>query len=413
MFRNIYKNTNCQPTQEIKNMNTATQDIVHKLHLYLQDRREHNVSSDEKKRHQCSSCILSEEERSYYKHIVDTCPAFVSHEIEKGLNCPFKDVESDQMLREQLLQIPQSHKKCPAFTSQREELKSNREDRELIQSLFVFRWDLFFDEPLKDFGLCNELRKKTTKKHIEAESVPFIKRFIHLEVCPYQYRIYLANLYKIYEAMEPALEQVSPNHKLLKYIFFPFELNRCSALEKDLRFFYGPNWKNLMTILPSTKPYIDRIKQLAEDPSKHHLLIAHASTRYLGDLYGGQQLMKKARAALKLPEGKGTMFYDFSNIRKTPKYKYSVVQFRNYFEKRMNKIPVTAQECDQIIAEANLVFELNMHVFEDLDKYPNLLESDKLHPMIPGEPNLFYQYRYLFIGILLLITAFVYHIFIH
>ena len=61
------------------------------------------------------------------------------------------------------------------FSEQKHELRLNREEKAIIQSLFVFRWDLFFDQPLKDMDLCKELRRKTTKKHIEAENVPFIK----------------------------------------------------------------------------------------------------------------------------------------------------------------------------------------------------------------------------------------------
>ena len=205
-----------------------------------------------------------------------------------------------------------------------------------------------------------------------------------LDICPYQYRMYLANLWKLYETLEHALDTASPSHNLLKRIYFPNELARLESLEADLFYFYGPRWRERISILPATILYTDRILELLKDPAKHHLLIAHSSTRYLGDMYGGQHLMNKSRAALKLPENKGTKFYEFNYVRNGSAYNGSVIQFRNYFEKQMNKLPVTAQERDDIVTEANHVFELNMHMFEELDNCAGLLEKDKKLPMIPG-----------------------------
>lgn len=372
---------------------TAQHEVLRKIQFYLSGKTDILDNGENN-----GGCILSEEERAQYRHLMKECPAFQTTNNTKNTDdttateqqqatpftCPFKNVEDAQTLKQELLNIPESHKKCPAFSHDRDELKFNKEDKHLIENLFVFRWDLFFDEPLKDFGLCRELRRRTTKKHVEAESVPFIKRFIKYDICPYQYRVYLANLYLVYEALEPALDEVGANHKFLKRIHFPRELRRLEGLERDLEYFYGKDWRKVMTVLPSTQRYTDRINYLRSEPDLHHLLVAHSSTRYLGDLYGGQQLMKKSKTALKLPGNFGTQFYNFEYIKQCDKYKGSTNQFRSKYEKRMNKLPVTAKECEEIVEEANLVFELNMHVFEDIDRCQDLLAEDKKKPMTPS-----------------------------
>ena len=147
-------------------------NVLHKIQDYLSQQEERKALHTGTTTTQ--ECILSEEERGQLKSSIDSCPAFHST-VNADMTCPFKNVETTDALKEELQKIPNSHKKCPVFSEQKHELRLNREEKAIIQSLFVFRWDLFFDQPLKDMDLCKELRRKTTKKHIEAENVPFIK----------------------------------------------------------------------------------------------------------------------------------------------------------------------------------------------------------------------------------------------
>ena len=67
------------------------------------------------------------------------------------------------------------------------------------------------------------------------------------------------------------------------------------------------------------------------------LLVAHAYTRYLGDLSGGQQLARVARKAYNLEKGgAGTAFYEFGNIENFNRFKKGYVTmmthpFRGFF----------------------------------------------------------------------------------
>jgi hypothetical protein len=91
------------------------------------------------------------------------------------------------------------------------------------------------------------------------------------------------------------------------------------------------------------------------------LLVAHAYTRYLGDLSGGQVLKRVAIKAMGLPDdGAGTEFYEFHSIP-------NATTFKDDYRRRLDETAVDTATADRIVAEANLAFVLNMRVFEELD----------------------------------------------
>lgn len=90
----------------------------------------------------------------------------------------------------------------------------------------------------------------------------------------------------MYVAIEEEMDK-NANNKTISLIHFPKELNRKEALEADLEFFYGPDWeKKTTTPTKAAVDYVKRIKEISK--TKPELLVAHAYTRYLGDLSGGQ-----------------------------------------------------------------------------------------------------------------------------
>merc|ERR1712176_855847 len=93
------------------------------------------------------------------------------------------------------------------------------------------------------------------------------------------------------------------------------------------------------------------------------LLIAHQYSRHLGDLYGGQQMGRMARKSLGLEHGGGTAFYNFEQIP-VPKH------FITGWSSKLNHFELTDAEKQAIVAEANLVFSLNIGLFEELEGNP-------------------------------------------
>nr|YP_009295306.1 heme oxygenase [Dasya binghamiae]AOH77318.1 heme oxygenase [Dasya binghamiae] len=204
--------------------------------------------------------------------------------------------------------------------------------------------------------LAQQLREGTTKSHSMAENVSFVKSFLGGVVDKNSYRKLVANLFFIYVAIEEQMEK-NKNHKSIKFIYFP-QLFRKSSLIEDLNYYYGSNWLNQIKPSSATQVYIDRICNVGNNQPE--LLIAHAYTRYIGDLSGGQILKKIAKNAMNLSTNKGTAFYDFDLIQDEK-------NFKDMYRNSLNNIPLNSNEINQIISEANVAFNLNMKMFQELD----------------------------------------------
>ena len=205
-------------------------------------------------------------------------------------------------------------------------------------------------------NLAEQLRKGTTKSHSMAENVSFVKSFLGGVVDKNSYRTLVANLYFVYSAIE---EEIKNNryHPSVSLIYFP-ELNRKKSLEIDLEYYYGADWHKLVTPSSVTQSYVDRIHSIGK--YQPELLVSHAYTRYMGDLSGGQILKNIAKNAMQLSGDKGTEFYLFRDIDDEKKFK---TQYRD----ALNLIPVTDSQIDLVISEANVAFNLNMKMFQELN----------------------------------------------
>lgn len=204
-------------------------------------------------------------------------------------------------------------------------------------------------------NLATQLREGTKKSHTMAENVGFVKCFLKGVVEKNSYRKLVANLYFVYSAMEEEMEKLQ-HHPIISKVYFP-QLNRSQALEKDLYFYYGANWRNEIALSEAGAAYVARIHEIAA--SEPELLVAHSYTRYLGDLSGGQILKNIAQRAMNL-NGDGTAFYEFRDI---PDEK----AFKNQYRKAMDELPIDQATADRIVAEANAAFGMNMKMFQELE----------------------------------------------
>lgn len=205
-------------------------------------------------------------------------------------------------------------------------------------------------------NLATQLREGTSKSHSMAENVSFVKSFLGGVIDKDSYKKMVANLYFVYVAIEDAME-LNSTHQCIQPIFYT-ELNRRESLEKDLEFYYGKDWKNKVSPSPATQAYVDRIHNVSLN--KPELLVAHAYTRYLGDLSGGQILKKIAQRAMNLKGNQGLAFYDFEQIEDEQNFK------QNY-KKALDNLPIPEEDTSKIIAEANVSFNLNMKMFQELE----------------------------------------------
>lgn len=204
-------------------------------------------------------------------------------------------------------------------------------------------------------NLATQLREGTKKSHTMAENVGFVKCFLKGVVEKNSYRKLVTNLYFVYAAMEEEMEKLR-QHPIVSQIYFP-QLNRKQALERDLYFYYGPNWRQEIAISEAGQAYVARIREVAA--SQPELLVAHSYTRYLGDLSGGQILKKIAQRAMNLNDG-GTAFYEFKDISDEK-------AFKNQYRQAMDELPIEQATAERIVDEANAAFGMNMKMFEELE----------------------------------------------
>lgn len=205
-------------------------------------------------------------------------------------------------------------------------------------------------------NLATKLREGTKKAHTMAENVGFVKCFLKGVVEKTSYRKLVSNFYFVYSAMEEEMERHHA-HPVISKIYFQ-QLNRKKALEQDLCFYYGSNWREQVAPTPAGKAYVEHIRELSA--SQPELLVAHSYTRYLGDLSGGQILKKIAQRAMNLSEGQGTAFYEFKEI---PDEK----AFKAEYRKVLDELPVDEATVDRIVNEANATFGMNMKLFQELE----------------------------------------------
>ncbi|XP_006001510.1 heme oxygenase 2 isoform X2 [Latimeria chalumnae] len=221
----------------------------------------------------------------------------------------------------------------------------------------------------------SELLKEGTKEsHDRAENSKFVKEFLKGRIRKELFKLGHVALYYTYSALEEEIEQ-NKDHPVFASLYFPIELNRKENLAKDLEYFYGEDWKDQIKCSEATKKYVERIHHIGQHEPE--LLVAHAYTRYMGDLSGGQVLKKVAQRALHLPNtGEGVQFYQFDSITNATK-------FKQLYRARMNTLDVDEKTKERIVKEANEAFLLNIEVFEELDKIGSTLTEETLDSGVP------------------------------
>jgi heme oxygenase len=205
-------------------------------------------------------------------------------------------------------------------------------------------------------ALASQLREGTKKAHTMAENTGFVSCFLKGVVDKASYRTLVADLWYVYSAMEEEIGKLTA-HPVVGPIAFP-ELNRREALEKDLAFYFGGDWRKQIQATPGAQAYVARLHQVAKESPE--LLVGHHYTRYIGDLSGGIILKNIAQKAMNLGEHDGLRFYEFDAI---PDEK----AFKTTYRATLDALPIDQATADRIVAEANEAFHCNMKMFQELE----------------------------------------------
>ncbi|MGO4594826.1 heme oxygenase (biliverdin-producing) [Leifsonia sp. 2TAF2] len=198
------------------------------------------------------------------------------------------------------------------------------------------------------------LREGTRGVHRESEGALFMQDLMSGRGCRDDYISLLSQHYFIYEALEEAARWMSSDP--VAALFISPKLTRLPAIEADLRFLLGDDWRDRISPLPSTVAYTARIREVGRTwPGG---FIAHHYTRYLGDLSGGQIIRTLLQRQYGF-ETNGIGFYLFADIAK-PKL------FKDTYRSQLDAVGWTEEERDRVIGEVALAFRFNTDLFDDL-----------------------------------------------
>ena len=167
-------------------------------------------------------------------------------------------------------------------------------------------------ESARSTGLALALDDGTRKSHSVAENTAFVTGFFRGIATKQAFGQLVASLYFVYEAMETAFTECDDEG--VRALDYP-QLRRRAALEEDMAYYFGPEWRDSVQPSAATRKYVARVEEVAREAP--YLLIAHMYTRYLGDLFGGQMMGGMARRSLDLDASLGTKFYEFDDIANT------------------------------------------------------------------------------------------------
>lgn len=197
------------------------------------------------------------------------------------------------------------------------------------------------------------LRERTAAVHSDAEGSAFITELLSGKRSKEDYIALVGQQYFIYEALEEVAETLKTD--AVATAFISPQLTRLPALEADLAFLVGADWRDTVLPLPATVHYVQRIREMAAWPGG---FVAHHYTRYLGDLSGGQIIRTLLQRQFGF-ETNGVGFYIFAEIAK-PKL------FKDAYRAELDAVGWDDAERARVIEEASLAFRLNAELFADL-----------------------------------------------
>ncbi|MFI8632857.1 heme oxygenase (biliverdin-producing) [Microbacterium sp. NPDC077663] len=198
------------------------------------------------------------------------------------------------------------------------------------------------------------VRARSASAHSSSEGADFMSDLMRGEGSREDYVALVAQHWFIYEALESAAARMSGDPVASR--FLSDKLTRLPALEADLEFLIGQDWRDRIAPLPTTARYVARIAEVgATWPGG---FVAHHYTRYLGDLSGGQFIARVMSRRFGF-ETNGIGFYLFDDIADPD-------AFKDVYREQLDAVPWDAAERERVIDEVLLAYRFNTDLFADL-----------------------------------------------
>lgn len=198
------------------------------------------------------------------------------------------------------------------------------------------------------------IRKKSSALHAAAEKSGFIKRIVDGNASKESYSEYLFNLLAVYEVLENAIEKNSDNDVMKAFV--TKELYRSEFIKKDLEFLLGDKLAS-MELLSSTEAFVSRMNELQK--TKPELVIAHAYTRFLADLFGGRTFFSLLSDKYEIPT-EGLNYYTFDGIKDMRGYAMG-------YHNKLNEMQLSEDLKADFVNEVNNAYIYNIAISNELE----------------------------------------------
>lgn len=198
------------------------------------------------------------------------------------------------------------------------------------------------------------VRERTAPGHSSSESATFMSDLMSGAGSREDYVALVEQHYFIYEALESVQPAMRANTDVAP--FLSPALTRLPALESDLAFLLGEDWRTRIAPLAVTRRYAARILEVAATwPAGY---IAHHYTRYLGDLSGGQYIAKVMARRFGF-ETNGIGFYLFDQIADPG-------AFKDTYRHQLDTVAWNDDERERVIDEVMVAYDFNTQLFVGL-----------------------------------------------
>jgi heme oxygenase len=198
------------------------------------------------------------------------------------------------------------------------------------------------------------LRERSGAAHSGSEHSGFMADLLRGQGTREDYVNLVIQHWFIYAALEAATDRMRQDPVAAPFI--SDKLTRLPALEADLEFLVGADWRDRVEPLPTTRRYVERIAQVGAVWAGG--FVAHHYTRYLGDLSGGLYIGKVMKRQFGF-ETNGIGFYLFDDIA-------DPAEFKNVYREQLDAAPWDDAERERVIDEVLLAYRFNTELFEDL-----------------------------------------------
>ncbi|BCL15842.1 biliverdin-producing heme oxygenase [Micromonospora sagamiensis] len=204
-------------------------------------------------------------------------------------------------------------------------------------------------------GFAAELRERTRPDHRTAQHLGYFDALLAGRLDRDGYAALPEQLSFVYRTLEEAADVMRADP--VAGPFVTDAVHRLPSLTADLEFLHGPDWAARATPNPATLEYRARLREVAFTwPAGY---VAHHYTRYLGDLSGGQVMLRAVRRSFGFTED-GVRFFLFPDVEPGA--------YKENYRRLLDEVPWDPAERQRFLDEVSLAYRLNTAMLAELGR---------------------------------------------